>query len=196
MDIKRGALLLGLSSCLGTALAMAVSGQDEISPDVVAAVEKDDKLIGAGLDSARVGRDDVRYDLTTIKRAMPENIQPDGLFGSKSWYVPPPLSVSASNSPPPQPSAPPLAFVFLGRMIDKGEVTVFLSKSGQQYTVKVNDILDDTYRVDMITADNAVLTYIPLNIQQTLVFNSTAIGSSAMSDVMSREASYSLRAAP
>lgn len=174
---------------------MAVSGQDEISPDVVTAVENDDKLIGSGLDSARVGRDDVRYDLAAIKRAMPENIQSDGLFGSKSWYVPPP-SVSASNLPPPPPSAPPLPFVFLGRMIDKGEVTVFLSKNGQQYTAKVNDVLDDTYRVDSITAGNAVLTYIPLNIQQTLVFNSTAIGSSAMSDVMSLEASYSLRSAP
>lgn len=75
MDIKRGALLFGLSSCLGTALAMAVSGQDEMSPDVVAAVEKDDKLIRAGLDSAKVGQDDVRYDLAAIKRAMPENIR-------------------------------------------------------------------------------------------------------------------------
>ena len=196
MDIRRGALLLGLSSCLGTALAMAVSGQDDMSPDVVTAIEKDDKLIGTGLDSAKVGRDDVRYDLAAIKRAMPENIQSDGLFGSKSWYVPPPPSVSASNLPPPPPSAPPLPFVFLGRMIDKGEVTVFLSKNGLQYTAKVNDILDDTYRVESITADNAVLTYIPLNIQQTLVFNSTAIGSSAMSDVMSLDASYSLRSAP
>lgn len=196
MDIKRGALLLVLSSCLGTALAMAVSGQDEISSDVVAAVEKDDKQIKTDLDQARGGRDDVRYDLATIKRTMPENIQSDGLFGSKSWYVPPPPSVPASNLPPPPPSAPPLAFTFLGRMVDKGEVTIFLSKSGQQYTVKVNDVLDDTYRVDKITAANAVLTYIPLNIQQTLVFNSTAIGSSAMSDLMSPGAEPPLLSTP
>jgi len=175
---------------------MAVSEQDGVSSDVVAAVEKNDSRASSGLEQVRSGRDDVRYDLAAIKRTMPENIQPDGLFGSKSWYVPPSPSVSASNLPPPPPSAPPLAFTFLGRMVDKGEVTVFLFKSGRQYTVKVNDVLDDTYRVDKITAANAVLTYIPLNIQQTLVFNSTAIGSSAMSDVMSPEAEHSILSTP
>lgn len=163
---------------------MAVSEQDEVSTDVVAAVEKGDKRTQAGSDQGSGGLNDVRYDLAAIKRAMPENVQPSGLFGSKSWYVPPPQPVSPVSVLPPPPSAPPLAFTFLGRMIDKGEVTIFLSRNGSHYTVKVNDVLDGNYRVDKITATNAVLTYIPLNIQQTLAFNSTAIGSSALNEVM------------
>lgn len=67
-------------------------------------------------------------------------------------------------------------------MIDGNDVILFLSRNGRQFTVKTNDIMDDTYRVDKITGSDAVLTYLPMNVQQTLVFNSDAIGSSAMSD--------------
>lgn len=66
-------------------------------------------------------------------------------------------------------------------MFDGNDVVLFLTKSNRQYAVKVNDVLDDTYRLDKITDNNAVLTYLPMNIQQTLVFNSTAVGSSALS---------------
>lgn len=186
MNTKRGALLLVLLFCLGTALAMAVSGQEADEPGVVAAVEKNSIKNQSDLNHSEIRQADIHYDLSAIKRAMPENIQQGGLFGSRTWYAPLPLVPVSSMAPPPPPppSAPPLAFTFLGRMIDRGEVTVFLSKGGRQYTVKVNDILDDTYRVDKITVTNAVLTYIPLNIQQSLAFNSTAIGSSALNEVM------------
>lgn len=183
MNIKRRVLLLVLLFCLGTALAIAVSGQDNGTSDVVAAVEKDYIQNQPSLEQGEASRNDIRYDLSAIKRAMPENIQAGGLFGSKSWYAPP-ISIPVSTLPPPPPSAPPLAFTFLGRMVDRGEVTIFLSKGGRQYTVKVNDVLDDTYRVDRITATDTVLTYLPLNTQQTLVFNSTTIGSSALNDAM------------
>lgn len=183
MNIKRGALLLVLLFCLGTALAIAVSGQDDGTSDVVAAVEKGSIQNEPGLNQSEANRNDIRYDLSAIKRTMPENIQASGLFGSKVWN-PPPASIPISTLPPPPPSAPPLAFTFLGRMVDRGEVTIFLSKGGRQYTIKVNDVLDDTYRVDKITATDAVLTYLPLNTQQTLAFNSTTIGSSALNDAM------------
>lgn len=176
-------MLVLLLFCLGTALAIAVSGQDNGTSDVVAAVEKDGIQNQPGLEQGEASRNDIRYDLSAIKRAMPENIQASGLFGSKVWN-PPPALIPASTLPPPPPSAPPLAFTFLGRMVDRGEVTVFLSKGGRQYTVKVNDTLDDTYRVDRITATDAVLTYLPLNTQQILAFNSTTIGSSALNDAM------------
>lgn len=66
-------------------------------------------------------------------------------------------------------------------MIDGHEVTLYLSKNNQQYSAKLNDVLDGNYRVDKITYKSAVLTYLPLNIQQELLFNSTAIGISALS---------------
>ena len=79
--------------------------------------------------------------------------------------------------PPPPPAAPQLTFTFTGRLFDENEVILFLSKNSKQYIAKVGDVLDDSYRVDQIANMNVVLTYLSMNIQQTLTFNSTAIGS-------------------
>ena len=61
-------------------------------------------------------------------------------------------------------------------MIDGDQVILFLSKNGKQYTVKEGDVLEEAYRLDKVANTSAVLTYLPMNVQQTLTFNSTAIG--------------------
>ena len=66
-------------------------------------------------------------------------------------------------------------------MIDGNVVTLFLTNNNQLYSAKLSDVLDSTYRVDKITEKTALLTYLPMNIQQELVFNSTAVGISALS---------------
>jgi hypothetical protein len=176
-------VLIFLISCLGTALVMAVSGQDDgATHDVVGVVEKKSSTSNqSGIDQHKQ-QAEIHFDLSAIKRTVPENIQTSGLFQSKSWYTPPPQPPASSLPlPPPPPSAPQLLFTFIGRMFDGNDVVLFLTKSNRQYAVKVNDVLDDMYRLDRITDNNAVLTYLPMNIQQTLVFNSTAAGNSALS---------------
>lgn len=185
MQIK-GTALLVLLLCLGTALAMAVSGRDETSPEVVGAIDKKISSGQPSFEKRDPGQPAIRYDLSIIKRAVPDNIQASQLFHSKTWYSPPPPAPVNSLQPPP-PGAPPLAFTFFGRMIDGDEVILFLSRNGHQYTVKTNDVIDDTYRVDQITNSTAVLTHLPTNAQQTLVLNSNAIGSSVMSDATPRQ---------
>lgn len=161
---------------------MAVPRQDDsTTSDVVGAVEKKRPTSSQSVtEQHEYLQSDVHFDLSAIKRTVPDNIQTSGLFQSKTWYTPP-AQQQASSLPPPPPSAPSLPFAFIGRMIDGNDVILFLSKNGRQYTVKANDILDDSYRVDKITDNDAVLTYLPMNIQQTLVFNSTAVGSSSLS---------------
>lgn len=73
-------------------------------------------------------------------------------------------------------------FTFVGRMIDGNKVTLFVTQNDHQFLAKVNDVIGGAYRVDSISGTNAVLTYLPTNTQQTLMFNSTAIGSSAIGD--------------
>jgi hypothetical protein len=73
-------------------------------------------------------------------------------------------------------------FTFVGRMIDGNKITLFVTQNDHQFLVRVNDVIGGAYRVDNITGTNAVLTYLPTNTQQTLIFNSTAIGSSALRD--------------
>lgn len=158
--------------CLGTAVAMAVSGRDDVdSSEVVAAVSKHSNS-EPGQSSGNLN-----LDLSAIKRTVPEKIHSAGLFQSKSWYTPPPPP-PVTALPPPQPVAPTLSFKYIGKMIDGNEVVLFLTKNGRQYTAKVNDVLDENYKVEKITDSMAVLTYLPMNIQQTLAFNSSASNAS------------------
>jgi hypothetical protein len=184
----KGTVLVVVITCMGTALTMAISSQDDTPAGVVGAVTKDHSSAKPSADRYVQSQLDMRFDLSAIKRIAPNKIQASGLFQSKSWYTPPalpptppPQVSSLPPSPPLPPSAPQLPFVFIGRMIDGNEITLYLSRNDQQYSARVSDILDGTYRVDKITDKSAVLTYLPLNLQQELVFNSTAIGISALS---------------
>ena len=175
MRIKGSALIVILS-LTGTALAMAFSGKEEASIDSVVAVAKTDLPPGnQGKDQAKLAQSESTFDLLSIKRKTPKPAKSSELFQSKSWYTaPPPPPVSTLPRPPP--SAPQLSFTFSGRMIDGDQVILFLTKNGKQYTVKAGDVIDDTYRLEKVANTSAVLTYLPMNIQQTLTFNSTAIG--------------------
>jgi hypothetical protein len=188
-----GVALVVVISCLGTALAMAFSGrEDDAVSGVVGANEKKPSIANqSGNDQREQSQTDKHFDLSAIKRTAPNKIQTSSLFQSKSWYTAPPPAaipspplanvVASPPPPPPPPSAPQLPFTFIGRLIDGNDVTLFLIFKNQQYSAKLNDVLDDTYRVDKITDKSAVLTYLPLNILQELVFNSTAVGVSALS---------------
>lgn len=177
MRIK-GILLVLLTACLGAALAMAVSEQENYSVEVVGAITKNARILDKPNNAERPN--EMQFDISTIKRHIPKRAHTTGLFEAKSWYS---LHVQPARAyiPPPQAVTPPLPFSFIGRMIDGKEVTIFLSGNGHQYIAKENDVLDETYRVDKISEGVAVLTYLPTNSQQNLPFNSSLAGSALLS---------------
>lgn len=86
---------------------------------------------------------------------------------------PPPAPVRASAAgtrpvPPPAPVAPPLPFVYMGRMVEDGVTTVFLTRNDKSYVVKAGDVLDGQYRVAAINPSGVELVYIPLGTTQLL----------------------------
>jgi hypothetical protein len=161
---------------------MNAKDQEDASSNVVGAVTKDARTRGSS-ESIEQQSSETHFDLSAIKRPIPKGVRTTGLFESKSWYVPPPAPVLPVQAyvPPPQPTAPALPFTFTGRMLDGKEVTVFLSKGDQHYTVKEKDVLDDTYRVDKIGEGEAVLTHLPTSTQQTLPFNTTPAANALIS---------------
>lgn len=162
-------LLILLTACLGTALAITAKEREASSGEVV----------GAAIKNARTDADlgpvsEMHFDLSAIKRPMPKNTRTTGLFESKSWYAPPVVQPAPAYVPSVQSATPSLPFTFIGRMIDGNEVTLFLAKNDQQYIVKESDVLDGIYRIEKIGEGEAVLTYLPGNIQQTLLFNTSS----------------------
>jgi hypothetical protein len=92
-------------------------------------------------------------------------------FGAMTWHVPPPPAPPkpvAKPEPPPPPSAPPMPFTFLGRYEDGGTRTILLVKGERIYTVAEGDVIDQTYRVERLAGGQLELTYLPLDIKQTI----------------------------
>ncbi|VVO38356.1 hypothetical protein [Pseudomonas fluorescens] len=107
----------------------------------------------------------------------PLNMSRD-LFAAKSWKPAPTLATVTEQAAPvlPEavaPSAPPLPFQFIGRMDDQRDLQVFLQNGEKLYVVRIGDVIDDTYRIEHISATELSLVYLPLHLSQTLSVGST-----------------------
>lgn len=71
---------------------------------------------------------------------------------------------------PTKPVVPPLPFTYIGKVIEDGQVTVFLEKQKRNYLVRGGEVIDGTYRVDKVETTKVVLTYLPLEEQQMVIF--------------------------
>jgi hypothetical protein len=91
-----------------------------------------------------------------------------GIFGVTSWYVPPPPPPPQPPPPPPKPTAPPLPFSYLGRYQESQAPVIMLVKGERIYTVSAGEVIDNIYRVEGVSNGRVELTYLPLNIKQTL----------------------------
>ncbi len=56
----------------------------------------------------------------------------------------------------------------MGRYEDGAKQIILLVRGDLVYTVSEGDVIDSTYRVDRMTAAQVELTYLPLNIKQTI----------------------------
>jgi hypothetical protein len=113
--------------------------------------------------------DAVRVELERLARMPAEaGTEVADVFGATSWYVPPPPPPPRPPAPPPPPTAPPLPFTYLGRYEDAPTRLTILVKGERMYTVSEGDVIENTYRVERVVPGLVELTYLPLNIKQTL----------------------------
>ena len=112
---------------------------------------------------------DATLALPTRSRMAPESN--GNAFSNLSWLPPPPQAVAVPAPPkPPPPTAPPLPFTFVGLM-EKGAARpqAFLSRGDALLVVAAGDTIDNnTYRIETLSAQKIVITYLPMNIQQSL----------------------------
>ncbi|MBI4986641.1 MAG: hypothetical protein HZC24_15190 [Rhodocyclales bacterium] len=87
---------------------------------------------------------------------------PPDLFPAQTWTPAPALA------PETQPVAPPLPFSFGGRYVEAGRTLVFLMEGERVHAVRVGDTIKGAYRVDAIEPTVVQLTYLPLNLRQSL----------------------------
>lgn len=148
-------------------------GQDRGDPRTVVAYQAERLERPAREGSAAPGPADavlaVQLDLLERRAAPAPAGDP---FGARSWE---PEQPAVKRYVPPPPQAPPLPFTYLGKMVDDGKTTVFLTKEDRNYLVRVGETLDGTYRVESIAEEGLVLTYLPLRQVQTLAFGTAPV---------------------
>lgn len=110
----------------------------------------------------RLGRPDA-------KEAAETNV--GGAFSAISWYVPPPPPPPPpprKPEPPPPPTAPPMPFSYLGRYEEAGRLIILLVRGERIYTVSQGEVIESTYRVERLAGGWLEMTYLPLNIKQSI----------------------------
>lgn len=163
--LSRTTIFLGLMLTGTLAAAAWVSQDDEAGGDAVApAVERALNNGGRGhqanLPVLELGR---------LARTEPGEPGQDP-FASKTWYVPPPPPAPEKKvQEVVRPMAPPLPFSYMGRMVEEdGHVVVYLAQGSRALSVSAGDTIDGSYRVDKVSASQLTLTYLPLDIKQSL----------------------------
>lgn len=121
--------------------------------------------------AAPAGPPALLQELAALKLAREQ--PPAGeLFAAKSWYVapPPPPSPPQVQAPvaPLKPSAPPLPFTFMGKIVAEDRLTVFLVKGERVFLAAEGDVIDGTYKLEKIEPGQLTLRYLPLETVQTL----------------------------
>ena len=137
-------------------LASVVAGHE--APSVVAPAApkvdtrlqvKDDLDLGR-LEAARTG------DESKVDPFAPRN------FGSANA----PMTKGPAASPA-RAEAPALPFRYIGKMIDNGQLAVFLQKGDESFSAMEGERVGD-YRIDKITENEIRFTYLPMKTKQTL----------------------------
>ncbi|MBZ3663590.1 hypothetical protein [Pseudomonas monteilii] len=103
----------------------------------------------------------------------PEQASRD-LFPKQQWTKPQALAtvteqpVVAAPVVAAAPAAPELPFQFIGRMGTNDDLQIFLQSGEKLYVVRQGDVIEDTYRLDRVSAEELSLVYLPLHQSQTL----------------------------
>jgi len=103
----------------------------------------------------------------------PEQASRD-LFPTQQWTKPQALAtvteqpVVAAPVVAAAPTAPALPFQFIGRMGERDDLQIFLQNGEKLYVVRQGDVIEDTYRLDRVSASELNLVYLPLHQSQTL----------------------------
>lgn len=155
--------LLGWAAFLGVCGALAWAPGyffDTAAPDEAGEVALAPRRVATTTESAS-------------KTPEPVRLAPRDLFASQQWK---PVAVMTTVTEQPLvvapvdvlPVAPALPFQFVGRLDDRDDRRVFLQSGEKLYVVRKGDVIDETYRIEQISATELSLVYLPMHLAQTL----------------------------
>lgn len=172
---RRVVLLAACAATLGAVVWAYMT--DPAEETLVEAAERG--AIAPGASAAAGGSSSAVLSLENLPRLTLPERQHD-LFSKKSWAPPPPPPPptpqrAAAPSPPPKPTAPPLPFAYMGVLEEEQTKPIYFLSAGEKvYAVSAGETLDATYRIDGMRGGQLMITYLPLNMQQSLSLSAAA----------------------
>lgn len=183
LTLKQSVLYVGL---VATLIAVAWTHEQKQQDEDLAAVELLADSITTGSMTKKTKSDQPKFVLPTRTETHSKTISTStadknidssdvrshvsvDLFKSHQWQQPvQEVSKPVENLLPESPPIPALPFVYLGKFEDKTEAVVYLMDGDMLLTVSKGEVIDDNYRLDAISDNSLVLTYLPQNVRQTL----------------------------
>ena len=156
---RRTVRLAAAGALVLAAAASVVAGREKPAPEVVQVTAR----------PARVGALSPDIDLARLERgarAAPGNDP----FAPKS-FAPPPAPAAATHAAaaaPQPPSAPPLPFVYAGKVTQDGKTEVCVTRNDELIAIAPGENIGGEYRVDAVSASSIRFTYLPLKTVQSL----------------------------
>jgi hypothetical protein len=173
-------LMLAVAAAVGV-LALEIAQSPPRAGDVRAGTELSDLVVAPAVAAsarARATAAEPILDVGVIARRGTEAARAADAFAARSWVrpppPPPPEPAPAPAPPPPPPQAPPLPFKYLGRLEQPGGPTLWYLGQGDKLIVAVaGENIDGAWRLDGFSAGRLRLTYLPLDLPQTLATGAT-----------------------
>jgi hypothetical protein len=112
--------------------------------------------------------------IRTRRRRIFRAVALAAMLGAATWES---AGQDSERAAPPQ--APPLPFVYAGKLAIGASMIAVLTRQERSYFVRPGDTLEGTYRVEALDGQRIVLKHLPLGIEQTLLFTTSDAAASA-----------------
>ena len=146
-------------------IELNVAPTQSANPGLAESLQSNEQLLNSVFSSSEMPAEksnDLRFALNNAA----------DLFKVQSWEV----IKKVKPAPPAPPMAPPAPFVYMGKLEDTPKGTqLFLLANNRVITVIKGEKIDTLWRVDAEDANSIRLTYLPLNLPQTLTKNAKQI---------------------
>lgn len=157
---RRTVRLAAAGALVLAAAASMVAGREKPAPEVVQATARPAPTrVGAAASP--------EIDLAKLDRAAPAAPGADP-FAPKSFAPPPAPAAAHASAAPQPPSAPPLPFIYAGKVTQDGRTEVYITRNDELISIAPGENIDAQYRVDAISASSIRFTYLPLKTVQSL----------------------------
>jgi len=157
---RRTVRLAGAAALVLATAASMVVGREKAAPEVVQTATRPAATRPGTAPSPEI-------DLAKLERGTLPAPGNDP-FAPKS-FAPPPAPVAHAPAAAPQPpSAPPLPFVYAGKVTQDGKTEVYVTRDDNLIAIAPGENIDGEYRVDAVTASSIRFTYLPLKTVQSL----------------------------